>query len=312
MKIFVAGHGGMVGSAILRRLESLGYSNIVTRTHGELDLLDQRGVREFFCAERPEAVFLAAAKVGGIMANMTWQADFLYENLQIQNNVMHSAAKCGTRRFVFLGSSCIYPREAPQPIREEHLLTGPFEPTNEGYAIAKIAGMKLCKYLHDSGVWQGTSVMPCNLYGPGDNFHPTNSHVIAALARRFVEAVRDGESVVTCWGTGTVRREFLHVDDLARATVMLFENDPYAAEPVNVGYGSDVTIKELADIVARAAGFKGRIEWDASKPDGMARKLMSTDRARAAGFEPEIDLESGVRGFVEVCRNALAAEDARA
>lgn len=311
MKIFVAGHRGMVGSAIVRRLAALGYECVVTRTHDELDLLDQRAADAFFAHERPAAVFLAAAKVGGIMANMTAQADFLYENLQIQNNVMHSAASHGVERFVFLGSSCIYPREAPQPIREEHFLTGPFEPTNEGYAIAKIAGMKLCKYLHEAGVWRGTCVIPCNLYGPGDNFHETKSHVMAALARRFVEAVRDGAESVTCWGTGAVRREFLHVDDLARAAVMFFEDDPYSPEPINVGYGTDVTIRELADIVARAAGFNGRIEWDTSKPDGMARKLMSTERARAAGFEPEIGLEDGVRGFVETCREALASGGAR-
>ena len=302
IKIFVAGHKGMVGSAIVRRLAHTGYANVLTRDRTALDLLDQRAVDGFFAAERPEAVFLAAARVGGIMANMTNQAAFLYENLQIQNNVMHAAAENGVKRFVFLGSSCIYPREAKQPIKEEYFLTGPFEPTNEGYAIAKIAGMKLCKFFSDAGVWRGTTAIPCNLYGPGDNFDPVNSHVMAALVRRFVEAVRAGAESVTCWGTGTPRREFLHVDDLARGAVMLFENDPYGGEPVNVGYGSDVAIRELAELIAEKSGFKGEILWDASKPDGMMKKLMDTTRARSIGFEPEIPLDRGVEMLIEEYR----------
>lgn len=302
MKIFVAGHRGMVGSAIVRRLRALGYGNIIVRTHDELDLLNQNRVKYFFETELPEAVFLAAAKVGGIMANMTAQAAFLYENLQIQNNVMNAAAQNGVKRFVFLGSSCIYPREAPQPIKETSFLTGPFEPTNEGYAIAKIAGMKLCKFMHDGGVWKGSTVIPCNLYGPGDNFHETNSHVVAALARKFTEAADRRVDVVKCWGTGTPRREFLHVDDLARACVMIFENDPFNGEPINIGCGSDMTIRELADEVARAAGFKGRIEWDATKPDGMMRKLMDTSRAQQMGFRPEIPFKQGIEEFVALYR----------
>lgn len=301
-KIFVAGHRGMVGSAIVRQLAGAERGTIITRSRSELDLLDAAAVKNFFQSERPDTVILAAARVGGIMANMTRQAQFLYENLQIQNSVMRAAADAGTSRFIFLGSSCIYPREAPQPIKEDCFLTGPFEPTNEGYAIAKIAGMKLCKFFADAGVWRATTVIPCNLYGPGDNFHKTDSHVMAALARRFVDAADAGTDVVECWGTGTPRREFLHVDDLARAVVMLMDDDPYNGEPVNIGYGSDVTIKELADLVARAAGFRGEIRWDASKPDGMKRKLMDTTRAREIGFTPQIDLEHGVTDLIETYR----------
>jgi GDP-L-fucose synthase len=309
IKIFVAGHRGMVGSAIMRRLSACGYGNIVTRDRAALDLLDQRAVNEFFASERPEAVFLAAAKVGGIMANTTNKAAFLYENLQIQNNVMHAAADSGVARFVFISSSCIYPREAPQPIKEKYFMTGPLEPTNEGYAIAKIAGLKLCKYLTDADVWRGTNVIPCNLYGIGDNFDPVNSHVMAALVRRFVEAADSGAESVTCWGTGSARREFLHVDDLARGTVMLFENDPYRGELVNVGSGSDVTIRELAALVAEKSGFSGRIEGDASKPDGIMRRLMDTERARGIGFEPEITLERGVENLIAIFRENTARED---
>ncbi|MDR1943503.1 MAG: GDP-L-fucose synthase, partial [Synergistaceae bacterium] len=240
LKIFVAGHKGMVGSAIMRRLEADGYGNVVTRSRSELDLLDQRAVEAFFASRKPEVVFLAAAKVGGIMANMTNQAAFLYENLQIQNNVMHSAARYGTKKFIFLGSSCIYPRECPQPIRESYFLTGPFEPTNEGYAIAKIAGLKLCDYFTKAGVWDGVTVIPCNLYGPGDNFDQEGSHVMAALVRRFADAAESGGRSVTCWGTGEPRREFLHVDDLVRGVFILLENNPFGSEPVNIGFGDDV------------------------------------------------------------------------
>ncbi|MDR1885041.1 MAG: GDP-L-fucose synthase [Synergistaceae bacterium] len=304
-RIYVAGHRGMVGSAILRKLASEGYGNIVTRTHGELDLLDQGAVNAFFERERPEVVFLAAARVGGIMANMTNQAVFLYENLQIQNNVMWAASRNGTKKFIFLGSSCIYPRECPQPIKEEYFLTSPFEPTNEGYAIAKIAGLKLCGYLSHDGVWSGISVIPCNLYGPGDNFDPLNSHVIAGLVRRFVEAVDKGFKSVTCWGTGVPRREFLHVDDLARGIFMLFESNPYGCEPVNIGYGRDVPIGELARIIAQKSGFQGEILWDVTKPDGMMRKLMDSSRIRQMGFVPEIDLESGIELLIAEYRKSL-------
>jgi GDP-L-fucose synthase len=289
----------MVGSAILRRLVADGYEGIVTRAHAELDLLRQDDVDDFFAAERPEVVFLAAAMVGGIMANMTSPADFLYRNTQIQNNVMNAARRWGVKKFVFLGSSCVYPRDCPQPMKEEYFLTGPFEPTNEGYAIAKIAGMKLCAYLAGEGAWECVSVIPCNLYGPGDNFDPGSSHVMAALVKRFADAVTSGHERAACWGTGTPRREFLHVDDLARGVMMLAENNLYGSEPVNIGYGSDVTIMELADIIARETGFCGEIIWDVAKPDGMPRKLMDSARARNIGFVPEISLERGIRMFVE-------------
>lgn len=293
-RIFVAGHRGMVGSAILRRLEADGYRNVIVRSHSELDLLDQRSVEVFFAAERPEAVFLAAARVGGIMANMTNQAAFLYENLQIQNNVMKSAADNGTKKFIFLGSSCIYPRDCPQPIKESYFLSGAFEPTNEGYAIAKIAGLKLCDYLTKEGIWDGITVVPCNLYGPGDNFDPGNSHVMAALVRRFVDAAASGCRGVTCWGTGSPMREFMHVDDLVRGLFLLIENNPYGSEPVNLGYGGDITIGELAEVIAGKSGFGGEIIWDPTKPDGMPRKLMDATRARGIGFAPSIDIEHGV------------------
>lgn len=302
--VYVAGHRGMVGSAILRRLKSDGYTNIIARDRAELDLLDQSAVESFFKAERPEVVFLAAARVGGIMANMTNQAAFLYENLQIQNNVIHSAAEYGTKKFIFLGSSCIYPRDCRQPIKETCFLTAPFEPTNEGYAIAKIAGMKLCSYLTKEGVWDGVTVIPCNLYGQGDNFNPTTSHVMAALVKRFVDASDRGDKSVTCWGTGTPRREFLHSDDLARGIFMLLDNNPFGSEPVNIGYGSDITIKELALTIAEKSGFMGEIIWDETKPDGMPRKLMDAERARAIGFEPEINIERGVDLLIAEYKNS--------
>ena len=287
-KIYVAGHRGMVGSAILRRLASDGYENIVTRTREELDLLRQDDVERFFAAERPEVVFLAAARVGGIMANMTHQAAFLYENLTVQNNVMWAASRNGTRKFIFLGSSCIYPKDCPQPIKEDYFLTAPFEPTNEGYAIAKVAGMKLCGYFAREGAWDGVTVIPCNLYGPGDNFDTDGSHVMAALVKKFADAADFGSPGVTCWGTGEPRREFMHVDDLIRGMFLLLGNNPYGSEPVNLGYGSDITIRDLAEMIAGASGFSGDILWDETKPDGMMRKLMDAERARAIGFVPEI------------------------
>jgi GDP-L-fucose synthase len=308
LKIYVAGHKGMVGSAILRRLTADGYGNIVTRTHAELDLLNQAGVNAFFERERPDAVFLAAARVGGIMANMMNQAAFLYENLQIQNNVMWAAARNGTKKFVFLGSSCIYPKDCPQPIVEDCLLTAPFEPTNEGYAIAKTAGLKLCGYLARDGAWDGIVVIPCNLYGPGDNFDLESSHVMAALVRRFTDASDSGAASVTCWGTGTPRREFLHVDDLARGAAMLFEDNPFGCEPVNIGCGSDITIKELAGVIADKSGFGGEILWDVTKPDGMTRKLMDAGRARRLGFVPEIDVGRGVESLIDEYRKYKRGE----
>lgn len=307
-KIYVAGHGGMVGSAIMRRLAASGYENTIVCARKELDLLDQAEVNAFFKREKPDAVFLAAARVGGIMANMTGLAHFLYENLQIQNNVIHAAAGNGVRKFVFLGSSCIYPREAKQPIKENSFLTGPFEPTNEGYAIAKIAGMKLCSYLAADGVWDCLNVIPCNLYGPGDNFNPATSHVMAALVKRFTDAADEGRSSVACWGTGNPRREFLHVDDLVGGIFMLFDDNPYGSEPVNIGYGSDVSIRELAGIIAEKSGFAGAVTWDASKPDGMMRKLMDDSKMSALGFKPKIKLERGIELLIEEYRNTKNIE----
>ena len=293
-KIYVAGHNGMVGSAIQRRLRAEGYENLIVRDRLTLDLLNQSAVNRFFEEERPEVVFFAAARVGGIMANMRHQADFLYENLQIQNNVMHAASKNETKKFIFLGSSCIYPSYFPHPIKEEYFLSSPFEPTNEGYAIAKIAGMKLCDFLTREGVWDGISIIPCNLYGPRDNFDPESSHVMAALVKRFVDAVHSGAWTVICWGMGYSRREFLHVDDLVRGMFMMLGRNPYGSEPVNIGFGRDVTIKQLAEIIDQKSGFQCEIIWDPTKPDGMIRKLMDTTRARAIGFVPEIDIENGV------------------
>jgi GDP-L-fucose synthase len=310
-KIYVAGHRGMVGSAILRRLEAVGYRDIVVKSRSELNLLDQRAVEAFFASERPEVVFLAAARVGGIMANMTHQSAFLYENLQIQNNVMNSAASNGTKKFVFLGSSCIYPRDCPQPIKEGYFLSGPFEPTNEGYAIAKMAGLRLCGYFSNEGVWDGITVVPCNLYGPGDNFDLDSSHVMAGLVRRFTDAAESGARSVTCWGTGKPMREFLHVDDLARALFMLLERNPFGSEPVNIGYGADLTIASLAGIIARKSGFEGDIVWDAAKPDGMPRKLMDSTRAREIGFSPEIDVERGVELMISEYKKIRGANGRR-
>ena len=292
-KIFICGHRGMVGSACVRKFEREGCTNILKRTHAELDLRDQRAVKEFFDAERPEYVVLAAAKVGGIMANKTHCAEFLLENLEIQNNVIMHSVLHDVKKFCFRGSSCIYPCQARQPIGEDQLLTGPLEPTNEGYALAKIAGYKLCLCLSRQYGWKTVSLMPCNLYGPNDDCDLENGHVFAALVRKFAEAARDGREKVVLWGTGEPRREFLHVDDLADAIWFFLRNhdDP---EIVNIGSGCDMTIRELAEKIAAAAGFRGRIEWDASKPDGMRRKLMDSSKARALGWSPSISLDEGI------------------
>ncbi len=306
--IYIAGHRGMVGSAILRALLAAGHpaERMVTRTHDELDLTDQAAVRAFFAAQRPDEVYLAAAKVGGIHANNTYPADFIYRNLMIQANVIDAAFRSGTRRLLLLGSSCIYPRLAPQPMREDALLTGTLEPTNEPYAIAKIAGIKLCEsYNRQYGASHGIdyrSVMPTNLYGPGDNYHPENSHVIPALLRRFHEARLAGSELVTVWGSGKPRREFLHVDDMAAASlhVMGLSREAYAqhTQPmlshINVGCGSDISIAELARLVARVTGFTGRVAFDSSKPDGAPRKLMDSARLQALGWKPTIELERGL------------------
>ena len=300
-RIFVAGHRGMVGSAILRRLRSAGYTSLLTAARDELDLTDPVAVGQWFAAHRPDVVVLAAAKVGGILANDTYPADFLLDNLKIQNHVIESAWRHGTRRLLFLGSSCIYPKLAPQPIQEESLLTGALEPTNEWYAIAKITGIKLCHALRIQHGFDAFSLMPTNLYGPGDNYHPTNSHVLPALIRRFHEARRDGAPVVACWGSGSPRREFLHVDDLADAAVFCLETWQPGAEElqyVNVGTGSDVTIAELAGLVADAVGYRGTIEWDTSKPDGTPRKLLDVSRLEGLGWRARIPLEQGLERTV--------------
>ena len=301
-KIYLAGHRGMVGSAILRQLKARGETNIVTRAHAELDLTDQGGVRDFLQAERPDVVILAAAKVGGIHANNTFPADFIYENLMIECNVIHQAFAAGVTRLLQLGSSCIYPRAVPQPMREAALLTGTLEPTNEPYAVAKIAGIKLCEsYNRQHGV-DYRSVMPTNLYGPGDNFHPENSHVLPALIRRFHEANESGRDEVVIWGTGTPRREFLHVDDMAAASLYVLDlpkwdydaNTEPMLSHINVGTGSDISILELAQMVAEVTGFGGNVVTDPSKPDGTPRKLMDVSRLAKMGWCASIDLQRGL------------------
>ena len=310
-KIFICGHRGMVGSACVRKFEAEGYRNILKRTRAELDLRNQSDVKAFFDAEQPDYVILAGAKVGGIMANKTHCAEFLLENLEIQNNVVMQSYLHGVKKFCFLGSSCIYPCEAPQPIKEEYLLTGPLEPTNEGYALAKIAGYKLCLYLSRQYGWKTVSLMPCNLYGTNDNYHPENSHVFPAFIRRFVSAADEKKEAEVLWGTGRPLREFLHVDDVADAVYyfMQYHDDPNV---VNIGYGTDVTIAELAGKIAAAAGFHGRIEWDATKPDGMYRKLMDSGKARALGWMPKITLEEGIERTVKEYREAIAGGRLRA
>jgi GDP-L-fucose synthase len=293
-RIYVAGHRGMVGSAVCRELERQRFQNVIKRTRQELDLLDATAVRKFYQETKPEQVFLAAAIVGGILANDRQPATFLYENLQVQNNVIYGAYEAGVKKLVFFGSSCIYPKHAPQPIKEEHLLSGPLEPTNEWYAVAKIAGLKLCQALRRQHGCDFNSVMPTNLYGPNDNYNLQTSHVLPAMIRKFHEAKVAGAAEVVCWGTGSVFREFLHVDDLARAAVFLMQN--YSDEQfINVGSGSDLTIKALAETVGRTVGFQGKIVWDASKPDGTPRKLMDSSRLFALGWRPQIDLETGLR-----------------
>lgn len=291
--IFVAGHRGLVGSAIVRCLHGAGFENLITRSRAELDLTDRHGVRTFFQECRPEYVFLAAAKVGGIHANDTYRADFIRENLEIQVNVIDEAWRAGVKKLLFLGSSCIYPREAPQPIREEHLLTGPLEPTNEPYAIAKIAGIKMCQAYRAQYGFDAISLMPTNLYGPGDNFDLANSHMLPALIRKFHEAKLAGAPTVTVWGTGTPLRELLHVDDLAEACLFLMESydDP---EIINVGYGKDFTIAEFAETVGRIVGYRGRIVFDTTHPDGTPRKLIDSSRINALGWRARIDLENGI------------------
>ena len=293
-RIYIAGHKGLVGSAIWREFDRRGYTSLIGRTRDELDLRDLPSVRRFFDEQRPEYVILAAARVGGILANDTEPVPFLLENLQIQNNVISESHRVGVRKLLFLGSSCIYPKLAPQPIREEHLLTGPLEPTNQWYAIAKIAGIKLCQAYRRQYGSDFICAMPTNLYGPNDNYDPRNSHVLPALIRRFHEAKSTGAREVVCWGTGSPRREFLYVDDLARACLFLLER--YSDDAIiNVGSGADLPIRDLADMVARAVGFEGAIVWDDSKPDGTPRKLMDSARILGMGWQPEVSLEEGIR-----------------
>ena len=310
-RIYIAGHRGLVGSAIVRRLQAGGFTNLLLRTHAELDLTDEPATRAFFQAEKPEYVFLAAAKVGGIVANNSFPAEFIRDNLAIQTNVIHAAHLSGVTRLLFLGSSCIYPKLAPQPMRERDLLTGPLEPTNRPYALAKIAGVEMCWSYNRQYGTRYLAAMPTNLYGPGDNYHPTNSHVIPALLRKFHEARARGDATVTVWGTGTPRREFLYSDDMADACVYLMglpderyvpllgsdESITGRFEPplVNIGVGEDVTIAELAALVARVVGFEGRIVYDSSKPDGTPRKLMDVGLLRSAGWAATTRLEDGLK-----------------
>jgi len=293
-RIYVAGHRGLVGSAIWRELQRRGFRRLIGRTHAELDLLDGAAVSKFYELEKPEYVVDAAAKVGGILANDRHPAEFIFQNLQIQNNLIHGAYMAGVRKLLFLGSSCIYPRLAPQPMKEEYLLTGPLEPTNEWYAVAKIAGIRMCQAYRRQYGCDFISAMPTNMYGPNDNYDPQNSHVLPALIRRFHEAKRANASAVTCWGTGSPFREFLYADDLARACVFLL--DHYSEEQfINVGSGSEVSVRELTETVGRVVGYAGQIFWDTSKPDGMPRKLMDSSRLFALGWRPQVNLEAGIR-----------------
>ena len=316
-KIYVAGHRGMVGSAIVRNLQAKGFSSIVTRTHAQLDLTNQADVQAFFESEKPDQVYLAAAKVGGIYANNTFPAEFIYQNLMVQNNVIHQAFAHGVKKLLFLGSSCIYPKLAPQPMGEDALLTGKLEPTNEPYAIAKITGIKMCEsYNRQYGDSHGVdyrSVMPTNLYGPGDNYHPENSHVIPALIRRFHEAKVVNAPEVVIWGTGTPRREFLYVDDMAAASVFVMDLDKTTYDSqtqpmqshINVGFGSDVTINELAIAVAKATGYQGKINFDPSKPDGAPRKWMDSAKLNKLGWSAQVGLEQGLKqAYVDFLKNS--------
>ena len=307
-KIYVAGHRGMVGSAICRELERQGYRNIITRIHAQFDLCKQDAVEDFFETEKPEYVFLAAAKVGGIQANAEAPADFMYQNMMLEMNVIHAAWRNGCKKLEFLGSSCIYPRLAPQPMKEDCLLTSLLEETNEAYALAKIAGLKYCAYLNKQYGTDYISVMPTNLYGPNDNYHPAHSHVLPALIRRFHEAKEAGASSVTCWGDGSPLREFLYVDDLANLCVFLM-NHYSGDEPVNAGSGKEVSIRELAKLVARVVGYSGEILWDTSKPNGTPRKLLDVSKAAALGWQYKTELEDGIRlAYEDFLHNPMRAE----
>ena len=301
-KLYIAGHNGMVGSACLRLYKEKGFTNIITRSSSELDLRDAVAVSNFFKSEKPDYVILAAAKVGGINANSKYQADFLYDNLMIETNIIHHAYQNGTKKLCYLGSSCIYPCECPQPIKEEYLLTGPLEPTNEGYAVAKIAGFKLAYYYAKQYGFNTISLMPCNLYGTNDCFDLEKSHVLSALIKRFSDAVSEQKNSVTLWGTGIAKREFLNVEDCADAIYYLMENWN-SPDFINVGTGKDIFIKDLALLIAEETGFKGKINWDSSKPDGMLRKCMDISRLKATGFEPKISLIEGIKSLIAEYKN---------
>ncbi len=315
-KIYIAGHRGLVGSALMRQLQTQGYSNIVTRTHSEVDLTNQTLVAEFFAAEQPEYVILAAAKVGGIYANSTYPAEFIQENLAIQSNVIHQASLAGVKRLLFLGSSCIYPRDCPQPIKEEYLLTGPLEPTNRPYALAKIAGIEMCWSYNRQYGTQFLAMMPTNLYGPGDNYHPENSHVIPAMIRKFHEAKINNQDAVTIWGTGTPKREFLYSDDMAEACVLMMNLNDEQFKPLlaadrndglppllNLGSGNDLTIAELANLIKEVVGFEGEIVLDSTKPDGTMRKLMDSARLNQLGWGVKMQLKDGLTSAYQDFKN---------
>jgi GDP-L-fucose synthase len=309
-KIYVAGHRGLVGSAITRRLQSGGYSNLLLRTHADLDLLDQRAVGEFFARERPEFVFLAAAKVGGIHANNTYRADFIYQNLMMESNIIHASHQNGVKKLMFLGSSCIYPKHAPQPMKEEYLLTGLLEPTNEPYAIAKIAGIKMCDAYNRQYGTNFMSAMPTNLYGPGDNYDLKNSHVLPALIRRMHEAKVQGAKEVVVWGSGAPKREFLYSNDLADACVFLMErcNATDIGEFINIGAGKEITIRELAELIAEIVGFRGKFVFDSSKPDGTPRKLLDVSHFQALGWQAKTGFREGIaKAYADYLKNVLKA-----
>ena len=306
-RVFVAGHNGMVGSAIVRLLRKRGFENLILRSHCELDLRDSHAVQELFEARKPEIVVLAAARVGGIQANLDHPAEFLHDNLAIQNNVIHQSFLHRVKKFCFLGSSCIYPRECPQPMKEQYLLTGLLEPTNEAYALAKIAGLKMVEYYRRQYGFGCISVMPCNLYGANDSFDPLHSHVLSALVKKFVDAVDSKISNVSIWGTGSAKREFMHVNDAAEAILFLMDNYN-ESEFINVGWGIDISIRDLADLIAKKAGYKGSIKWDATKPDGMPRKCMDVSRLNALGYTPKISLEDGIKKTIEEYRALILSQ----